>query len=298
MKKYTPTLMVLSALIGVFIGTYFADKKQSTFILPSEINRANKVDELMELVHRCYVDSLEMNDIIEKTMPKILTELDPHSTYIPAKDLEATNADLKSSFSGIGIRFLIEEDTIHISDIIRGGPSEQVGLMPGDRIITINDTLFVGKVCTNEAAMSKLKGPGGTKVPQGTAGMPVLDIIRKRGCTDTVIVVTRYFGGTLLGTGGLVHAYTSAALGALEAAEIIRYDVYAKVSIKVNYSDYGKISASLSELGFRTEDTIYDADVSIIGSIIKGRVDELEDNLTEITSGRADFKVLGEEFSY
>ena len=134
--------------------------------------------------------------------------------------------------------------------------------------------------------------------PQGTAGMPVLDIIRKRGCTDTVIVVTRYFGGTLLGTGGLVHAYTSAALGALEAAEIIRYDVYAKVSIKVNYSDYGKISASLSELGFRTEDTIYDADVSIIGSIIKGRVDELEDNLTEITSGRADFKVLGEEFSY
>lgn len=134
--------------------------------------------------------------------------------------------------------------------------------------------------------------------PQGTAGMPVLDIIRKRGCTDTVIVVTRYFGGTLLGTGGLVHAYTSAALGALEAAEIIRYDVYAKVSIKVNYSDYGKISASLSELGFRTEDTIYDADVSIIGSIIKGRVDELEENLTEITSGRADFKVLGEEFSY
>ena len=133
--------------------------------------------------------------------------------------------------------------------------------------------------------------------PQGTAGMPVLDIIRKRGCTDTVIVVTRYFGGTLLGTGGLVHAYTSAALGALEAAEIIRYDVYAKVSIKVNYSDYGKISASLSELGFRTEDTIYDADVSIIGSIIKGRVDELEENLTEITSGRADFKVLGEEFS-
>ena len=134
--------------------------------------------------------------------------------------------------------------------------------------------------------------------PQGTAGMPVLDIIRKRGCTDTVIVVTRYFGGTLLGTGGLVHAYTSAALGALEAAEIIRYDVYAKVSIKVNYSDYGKISAILSELGFRTEDTIYDADVSIIGSIIKGRVDELEENLTEITSGRADFKVLGEEFSY
>lgn len=164
MKKYTPTLLVLSALIGAFIGFYIADIQQKTIIIPSGMN---KVDELMELVHRCYVDSLEMNEIIEKTMPKILTELDPHSTYIPAKDLEATNADLRSSFSGIGIRFLIEEDTIHISDIIRGGPSEQVGLMPGDRIITINDTLFVGKICTNDAAMSKLKGPGGTKVKIG-----------------------------------------------------------------------------------------------------------------------------------
>ncbi len=164
MKKYTPTLLVLSALIGTFIGFYIADVQQKTIIIPSGMN---KVDELMELVHRCYVDSLEMNEIIEKTMPKILTELDPHSTYIPAKDLEATNADLRSSFSGIGIRFLIEEDTIHISDIIRGGPSEQVGLMPGDRIITINDTLFVGKVCTNDAAMSKLKGPGGTNVKIG-----------------------------------------------------------------------------------------------------------------------------------
>ncbi|MBQ8449349.1 MAG: S41 family peptidase [Bacteroidaceae bacterium] len=164
MKKYTPTLLVLSALIGTFIGFYLADIQQKTIIIPSGMN---KVDELMELVHRCYVDSLEMNEIIEKTMPKILTELDPHSTYIPAKDLEATNADLRSSFSGIGIRFLIEEDTIHISDIIRGGPSEQVGLMPGDRIITINDTLFVGRICTNDAAMSKLKGPGGTKVKIG-----------------------------------------------------------------------------------------------------------------------------------
>lgn len=164
MNKYTPTLLVLTALIGAFVGFYIADKKQQTIIQPTHLN---KVDELMELVHRCYVDSLQMDEIIEKTMPKILTELDPHSTYIPAKDLEATNADLKSSFSGIGIRFLIEEDTIHITDIIRGGPSEQVGLMPGDRIITINDTTFVGSVCTNEAAMSKLKGPGGTNVKLG-----------------------------------------------------------------------------------------------------------------------------------
>ena len=134
--------------------------------------------------------------------------------------------------------------------------------------------------------------------PQGTAGMPVLDIIRKNGCTDTVIVVTRYFGGTLLGTGGLVHAYSSAALGALNAAEIIHYDVYSKLVIRVNYSDYGKISPALCELGFRVEDTNFDVDVSIFGSIIQGRTEKLIETLTEFTSGRAGVEVLGEEFSY
>lgn len=165
MKKYTPTLLVLFTLIGVLIGIYISGSRQNTIIIPTQ--SFNKVDELMELVNSCYVDSMNMEDIIEKTMPKILTELDPHSTYIPAKDLETTNADLKSSFSGIGIRFLIEEDTIHITDIIRGGPSEQVGLMPGDRIVTINDTLFVGDVCNNNDAMAKLKGPKGSNVKLG-----------------------------------------------------------------------------------------------------------------------------------
>lgn len=134
--------------------------------------------------------------------------------------------------------------------------------------------------------------------PQGTAGMPVLDIIRKNSCTDTVIVVTRYFGGTLLGTGGLVHAYSAAALGALQAAEIIRYDIYTRLSVRVNYSDYGKISTVLSELGFRTEATDYDTGVCVVGSIIKTNLADLEKKLIEATSARASFEILGEEFSY
>lgn len=164
MKKYTPTLLVLFTLLGVFIGVYISGGGQKNAI---QFTGNNKVDELIELVHTCYVDSISVDDIIEKAMPQIINELDPHSTYIPAKELETTNADLKSSFSGIGIRFLIEEDTIHITDVIRGGPSEQIGLMAGDRIITVNDTLFVGDVCTNDAAMKKLKGPKGTNVKIG-----------------------------------------------------------------------------------------------------------------------------------
>ena len=134
--------------------------------------------------------------------------------------------------------------------------------------------------------------------PQGTAGMPVLDAIRKNGCTDVVIVVTRYFGGTLLGTGGLVRAYTAAAIGALESAEIIRYDIYSTLEISVSYSDYGKITAILAERGFRTEDTAYDTGVSLIGSIVKTEAEGLIGAITEATAGRAQINIIGEEFSY
>lgn len=157
--------MVLCIFAGIIIGVYMTYDKAVKSAL--KYNGASKVDELMQLVHMNYVDSISMDEIIETAMPKILADLDPHSTYIPAKDLEATNADLKSSFSGIGVRFVIEQDTLHITDVIRGGPSEQVGLLAGDLLITVNDTLFVGEPCTNEAAMSKLKGPKGTNVKLG-----------------------------------------------------------------------------------------------------------------------------------
>lgn len=134
--------------------------------------------------------------------------------------------------------------------------------------------------------------------PQGTAGMPVLDVIRKRNCTDVVIVVTRYFGGTLLGTGGLVHAYTAAAIGALENAEIIRYDIYSSAEFEISYSDYGKISTVLSEVGFRITDTVFEENVKISGSILSSNFESLSEKMTEITSGRVEIRLLGEKFEY
>lgn len=134
--------------------------------------------------------------------------------------------------------------------------------------------------------------------PQGTAGMPVLDVIRKNGCTDTVIVVTRYFGGTLLGTGGLVRAYTAAALGALSSAEIITYDIYTTLEIKVSYSDYQRLGAPLTELGFRTLDTLYSDLVAVSGSVKSALLSELEKRVVELTSGRAEITVIGEKFEY
>ena len=134
--------------------------------------------------------------------------------------------------------------------------------------------------------------------PQGTAGMPVLDIIRKNGLTDTAIVVTRYFGGTLLGTGGLVRAYSAAALGAIESAEIITYDVYVTFNIETTYSDYQKFAPIFQEMGYRSTDVRYTDKVLLTGSIRKSMADQFVDKLVQITSGRVKVQIIDEKFDF
>ena len=127
----------------------------------------NKIDALLQMIESKYVDTVNIDRLVEQAIPKILEELDPHSVYIPAKDAEATNQELRGSFSGIGIQFMIQSDTIYVSDVISGGPAEKVGLMAGDRIVTIDDSLYVGKKINNDGAMKRLKGPKGSEVNLG-----------------------------------------------------------------------------------------------------------------------------------
>ncbi len=134
--------------------------------------------------------------------------------------------------------------------------------------------------------------------PQGTAGMPVLDAIRKNNCTDTVIVVTRYFGGTLLGTGGLVRAYTQAAVGALQKSTIITYSIYSAYTIRMSYSDYQKTGSLFSEFEFKVEDTVYDESVNVTGRILKENSNSFEEKLIELTSGRIKIEKNGEKFDF
>ena len=132
--------------------------------------------------------------------------------------------------------------------------------------------------------------------PQGTAGMPTLDVIRKNGCTDIVIVVTRYFGGTLLGTGGLVRAYTQAALGALTSGKPVIYDIYCTLAISVSYSDHGRICSLLDELGFVTENTDFASAVEITGKIREEKLQSLCELITEMTSARAKITEISRGF--
>ena len=134
--------------------------------------------------------------------------------------------------------------------------------------------------------------------PQGTAGMPVLDAIRKNGCTDVVIVVVRFFGGVLLGTGGLVHAYTAAALGALKGGSIVEYNIFSEVNIEVGYSDYQRLITIFSELDFLVTDTEYLENVRVCGTVKSENFEIFEKKLTESTSGRCKIKKNKDFFDF
>ncbi len=134
--------------------------------------------------------------------------------------------------------------------------------------------------------------------PQGTAGMPVLDTIRKSGVSDACVVVTRYFGGILLGAGGLVRAYAHGAKIALEAAEIITYEQYTVLSVKCNYSDYQKIQPLFFKSGAVIDDTDFGESVAITLAVKDEVVSGLSEKIRESTSGRAITAVLGNRFDY
>ena len=125
--------------------------------------------------------------------------------------------------------------------------------------------------------------------PQGTAGMPVLDVLRKGGLTDAVVVVTRYFGGVLLGAGGLVRAYTAAASGAVKEAGIARYRTFRPFSLGLDYSDYNKLLPELEKWEIRTVDVLYAEGVTLQLRVAEERYEEICRAFTEMTAGRAVF---------
>lgn len=165
-NRLMPFLLAICLVAGILIGTFYTNHFSGNKL--GIINTSsNKLNALLHIIDEQYVDTVSMFNLVEEAMPQILAELDPHSSYIPAKDLEAVNSDLKGSFSGIGVQFTIQDDTIHINSVIQGGPSEKVGLLAGDRIVEVDDSSFVGKIVTNSEAMRRLKGEKGSKVKLG-----------------------------------------------------------------------------------------------------------------------------------
>ena len=165
-NRFTPLWMAVCVVIGILVGTFYANHFSGNRL--NIINSSgNKLNNLLHIIDDQYVDTVNINDLVEKAMPQILAELDPHSVYITAREGEIANDDLRGSFFGIGIEFVIRQDTIRVQNVIGNGPAERAGMMAGDKIVEVDDSSFVGKICTNEEAMHRLKGPKDTKVKIG-----------------------------------------------------------------------------------------------------------------------------------
>jgi len=163
---YLPLIIAVIFTLGIYLGMRLVRVPAHTGM---QFQAHNKLDVVLDLVSENYVDTLNKTELIESAIPHILSELDPHSVYIPAQDFEMQNEPLKGNFDGIGVQFNIQSDTIFVVNTISGGPSEKVGILAGDRIVTINDSLFAGVGITNEDVIKNLKGERGTQVRVGIA---------------------------------------------------------------------------------------------------------------------------------
>ena len=161
-----PLLIAVSVASGILIGNLLMRNSQPGF---TGFNTAgpNKISNILSYIDQGYVDSVNTSDIVEKTIPEILKNLDPHTTYIPPQNMKEVQEEMTGKFSGIGVQFSIMEDTVRVIEVISGGPSSKVGLLPGDRIVRVNDSIIAGVEVVNSTVLNLLRGDKNTKVLVG-----------------------------------------------------------------------------------------------------------------------------------
>lgn len=158
---WAPVLIILGLAGGFGIGMLTGNHD-------SGVNpKLEKIQNMLGIIEDNYVDELDLDSMLENAIPDIIAQLDPHSEYISVNDLKAFNEDISGSFSGVGISFNMLTDTITVIEIISGGPAEKVGMLAGDRIITINDTVVTDQDWTDRQVISRLRGPKNTTVKLG-----------------------------------------------------------------------------------------------------------------------------------
>lgn len=190
LSALVPIILSIVMVAGIIIGSVMNSREQNRLLQQKTItpnligfNRTNKVSELLNMIATNYVDNVSMDSLTDLAVPYILAQLDPHSAYIPASDLQGVNEDLEGSFGGIGVQFNLQHDTIYVVNVIANGPSDKVGLLPGDRIVAVNDTMLSGTQISNKEVMARLRGHKGTCVRLGVLrrsepGMLEFNVIR------------------------------------------------------------------------------------------------------------------------
>jgi carboxyl-terminal processing protease len=161
-----PLLVAASVAAGIIIGNLLKNNSQPVFPTLGH-SRPNKLVTILKLIESGYVDSVNTGEIIEKTIPGLLENLDPHTAYIPASSMQEVQEEMRGNFSGIGVQFSIQEDTVRVIEVVSGGPSGKVGILPGDRIVTVDDSLIAGVNVQNTTVLNLLRGEKNTKVRVG-----------------------------------------------------------------------------------------------------------------------------------
>lgn len=167
---FLPLLLAIVLIVGILLGKMVNFSSEEAVNNPrsgAPIGSFSKLDEVLNALTMMYVDTIDKEKIVEKTIPEMLKQLDPHTVYIPKKELETVNSELDGKFSGIGVQFNIQSDTVVVVAVISNGPSQKLGVLPGDRIVMVDDSIFTGKKVTNNYVLSKLRGKQGTMVKLG-----------------------------------------------------------------------------------------------------------------------------------
>ena len=157
---WMPLAIAVALVAGMWIGKSFFNNS-------ARWNSRSKLDTILEIIDRSYVDDVDPDSLLEASFAGLLSHLAPHSVYIPAADLQNVNEELSGSFSGIGISFNLLNDSINVLEVISGGPSEKAGLLAGDKIVSINDTIVAGQKWSDVKVRSSLRGPKGSVVKLG-----------------------------------------------------------------------------------------------------------------------------------
>ena len=231
---YRTIVLVLLLAIGLFTGLYIGRQitaNQVRLLLNGALPGNDKLARTLAVIEQQYIDSISRDSLIELAIPAIVHKLDPHSVYLPPKDFKVAEEPLKGEFDGIGVVFNMGTDTVIIMNVIPTGPSRKAGILSGDRIIKVNDTLISGVKMPQDKVMKRLRGPRGTKVKLS---------IERKGISDLVdIVVTR----------------DAIPLHSVEASLMLTDDIgFIKLSqfSVTSYSEIMKALASLRKQGMRS----------------------------------------------
>lgn len=173
-KILIPLIIAVSVSAGIIVGNLLT-RNSNQGAVSIGIGESNKLATILKLIEQGYVDSVNVTEITEKTIPEILKNLDPHTSYIPASDMQEVKEEMTGKFSGIGVQFSIMEDTVRVVEVISGGPSSKVGILPGDRIVSVDDSIIAGVKVENNTVLSLLRGEKNSKVNVGIVRTGVIE---------------------------------------------------------------------------------------------------------------------------